>query len=82
VGSALVEPGGRTVHLRLESCNTTQQQAEVVESADEIRVTVRVQGGDPEEACQDSMIVQLTDRRGNRPLIDETTGDEIPLDDG
>jgi hypothetical protein len=79
VFGAQLEPDGVTLHLDLESCDTTEQTAEVVETDTEVRVTVHTKGGSDND-CADSMQVELTDPLGDRPLVDDPTGDEIDVE--
>jgi hypothetical protein len=79
VFGAELQPDGVTLHLQLASCNSTEQTAEVVETDAEVRVTVHTKGGTSDD-CADGMQVELTDRLGERPLIDDPTDDEIEVD--
>jgi hypothetical protein len=79
VFGAQIEPDGVTLTLYLESCNTTEQTAEVVETDTDVRVTVHTKG-DTRDECADSMQVELTERLGDRPLIDDPTDTEIEVE--
>jgi hypothetical protein len=79
VFGARLEPDGVTLTLALASCNTSEQTAEVVETDAEVRVTVHTKGGTSDD-CADSMQVELTDRLGDRPLIDDPTDTEIDVE--
>ena len=81
VFGARLEPDGVTLTLSLASCETTEQTAEVVETDTEVRVTVHTKGGSDND-CADSMQVELTDRLGDRPLIDDPTDTEIDVERG
>jgi hypothetical protein len=78
---AELEADGRTLHLTLDACGSTEQEAEVAETTADIRVTVRVKGATGED-CEDSdeMTVLLNQPFARRSLADTSTGDEIPLE--
>jgi len=79
VYAAELRPNGQTLRLELGACNTTEQVAEVTESETEVRVTVTTRGG-IEADCVDFMTVELTERLGQRPLIDDPTDTEIEVE--
>src|SRR4051812_918435 len=63
------------LHLWIDTCNG-DPETEVVETADNVTVTVVSTGRNPGDACQDPVTVTLAAPLGERPLIDGSTGDE------
>jgi hypothetical protein len=63
------------LHLWVDTCNG-DPETDVVETADDVTVTVVSTGGDPGDACQDPVTVTLTAPLGNRRLLDGSTGHE------
>jgi hypothetical protein len=63
------------LHLWVDTCNG-DPETDVVETADDVTVTVVSTGGNPGDACQDPVTVTLTAPLGNRRLLDGSTGHE------
>ena len=61
------------VHLWVDTCNG-DPEVDVVESAEEVTVTVVSTRRNPGDACQDDVSVTLEAPLGDRELIDGATG--------
>ncbi|MGY1905029.1 MULTISPECIES: hypothetical protein [unclassified Modestobacter] len=63
------------LHLWLETCNG-DPKTDVVQTDDDVTVTVVSTKHDPGDACQDAVTVTLDDPLGSRTVIDGSTGRE------
>jgi hypothetical protein len=63
------------LHLWIDTCNG-EPETDVVETAEDVTITVVSTKRDPGNACQDPVTVTLAAPLGDRPLIDGSTGDE------
>jgi hypothetical protein len=63
------------LHLWIDTCDG-DPETDVVETADDVTVTVVSTRRDPGDACQDPVTVTLTAPLGDRSLIDGSTGQE------
>jgi len=63
------------LHLWIDTCNG-DPETEVIETVEDVTITVVSTKRDPGNACQDPVAVTLAAPLGERPLIDGSTGDE------
>jgi hypothetical protein len=75
--AATVEGNGTQVVVELASCNADISY-DVEESDTEVRVRFDVRN-DTSDDCADAATVALDERFGNRRLVDDRTGEEIPV---
>lgn len=84
VAAEVVQVYGRSDSMRLElsvgSCNK-QPRANVVETSTEVRVAATAErpGKGGEGDCLDSVIVELQESLGSRPVVDDSSGEVLPM---
>lgn len=70
-------PAGTRINILVDTCKATLR-SKVVESDQEVRVLVTARNGTNGD-CADSTEIILAQPLGNRPLIDESDGQPIPV---
>lgn len=73
----LLRPGGVTIEFGVDTCNA-DLQAEVVESATRVEVTITALN-DTTDACRDLLVVTLAEPLGDRELTNGATGKALQV---
>lgn len=83
VMDAYVWPGNVAVGLTVASCNASPSVELVEQSAREVRVQVEADTPGPDQdGCADGVVACLDEPLGDRTLIDDTSGETVPLSAG
>lgn len=78
---AQVYDGGRSLSLGIATCGASNIEVEVTESETAVNVAVSAVGGTGGDTCMDGTGVELSMPLGDRVLIDDATGMEVPVFD-
>lgn len=69
----------RRLAVSVDSCRA-DVEAEAVETAEAVRITVTATGGGrAQETCSDGHELQLAQRLGGRRVVDDATGERVPV---
>ncbi len=78
---AAAGPGGTTLVLTVGLCQARDVETRVIEGPRQVRVGVLVRG-DPERDCTGEVTVTLSRPLGDRVLIDDNSGRQVPVEGG
>ncbi|MBK9178607.1 MAG: hypothetical protein IPM45_03345 [Acidimicrobiales bacterium] len=76
---AVAGPGGSTLVLTVGLCDARDVDTRVIEGPGQVRVGVLVRG-DPERDCTGEVTVRLSRPLGDRVLIDDNSGRQVPVE--
>lgn len=71
--------GDRMLVLQIDACNADENQVSATEEQELVTISVSTDDPPGGDDCGDLVIVELADPLGDRPLVDEKTGEPVEV---